>query len=64
MRPDAEDVLHSDPELYQRYLDNNCKREAHEDLRVTKVGLLLGATSLDEFPSSTSPSSGTCFAAT
>jgi len=50
MRPDAEEALHSDPELYQRYLDNNCKLEAHEDLRITRVGRFLRATSLDEFP--------------
>jgi lipopolysaccharide/colanic/teichoic acid biosynthesis glycosyltransferase len=50
MRPDAEQVLHSDPVLYQRYLDNNCKLEAHEDLRITKVGRFIRATSLDELP--------------
>lgn len=50
MRPDAEEVLHSDAVLYQRYLDNNCKLEAHEDLRITKVGRFIRATSLDEFP--------------
>lgn len=50
MRPDAEEVLRSDPELYQRYLDNDCKLEAHEDLRITKIGRFIRATSLDEFP--------------
>jgi exopolysaccharide production protein ExoY len=50
MRPDAEEVLHADPILYQRYLENNCKLEAHEDLRITKVGRFIRATSLDEFP--------------
>jgi len=50
MRPDAESVLRADPELYARYLANNCKLEAHEDPRLTGLGRFIRATSLDELP--------------
>ena len=50
MRADAEAVLASDPELYQRYLDNDCKLPPGEDPRVSRLGRFLRGSSLDELP--------------
>ena len=46
----AEEKLKADKELYQKYLRNNYKLEQHEDPRITNLGRILRATSLDEIP--------------
>ncbi|MGA2411241.1 MAG: sugar transferase, partial [Candidatus Binataceae bacterium] len=50
MRADAEEILKNDPRLYQKYVDNNFKLPDGEDIRVTRLGRILRATSLDELP--------------
>jgi exopolysaccharide biosynthesis polyprenyl glycosylphosphotransferase len=50
MRTDAEEILRSDRELHRKYLENNFKLPEGEDVRVTKLGRVLRATSLDELP--------------
>jgi exopolysaccharide production protein ExoY len=50
MRTDAEEELRRSPELYQRYLNNNYKLPAGEDPRLTPVGAILRALSIDELP--------------
>jgi exopolysaccharide production protein ExoY len=46
----AEAVLKQNPELYQKYLENNYKLPDGDDPRITRVGRFLRATSLDELP--------------
>lgn len=46
----AEEKLKADKELYEKYLRNNYKLEPHEDPRITNLGRILRATSLDEIP--------------
>ena len=50
MRADAEQVLRADPELYAKFLANDCKLPASEDPRISRVGRFLRASSLDELP--------------
>lgn len=50
MAPDAEDRLHSDPELFDRYVANGFKLPSDEDPRLSRWGRLLRSTSLDELP--------------
>jgi lipopolysaccharide/colanic/teichoic acid biosynthesis glycosyltransferase len=50
MRSDAEAMLKSDSQLYRKYVENNFKLPEGEDLRVTRLGRMLRATSLDELP--------------
>jgi len=50
MRPDAEEVLRKDPELYAKYLANDFKLPEGEDPRISRVGRFLRKTSLDELP--------------
>lgn len=50
MAVDAEERLHSDPELYERYVANGFKLPENEDPRLTRWGCLLRSTSLDELP--------------
>jgi exopolysaccharide biosynthesis polyprenyl glycosylphosphotransferase len=50
MRADAEQVLLSKPELYKQYQENNFKLPDGQDHRVTRLGRLLRASSLDELP--------------
>jgi exopolysaccharide production protein ExoY len=50
MYRDAEERLHSDPELLRKYLQNNHKLPRKEDPRVAPFGEFLRATSLDELP--------------
>jgi lipopolysaccharide/colanic/teichoic acid biosynthesis glycosyltransferase len=50
MRVDAEQVLRDDPVLYSQYVKNNYKLPEGEDPRITRMGLLLRKTSLDELP--------------
>ncbi|WP_270768934.1 sugar transferase [Lacticaseibacillus rhamnosus] len=46
----AEDVLRRCPSLHKKYVKNNYKLPVGEDPRVTKLGLFLRETSLDELP--------------
>ena len=46
----ADEILHQNPELYQKYVANNYKLEPEEDPRITKLGRILRKTSLDEIP--------------
>lgn len=50
MRENAEDVLHADPEMYERYRRNHYKLPDETDHRVTRIGRFLRRTSLDELP--------------
>ena len=50
MRSDAEAMLKGDSQLYRKYVENNFKLPEGEDLRVTRLGRILRATSLDELP--------------
>ncbi len=50
MRKDAEVILKEDPELYQKYLDNDYKLPPNEDPRLVKFGAFLRKSSLDELP--------------
>jgi exopolysaccharide biosynthesis polyprenyl glycosylphosphotransferase len=50
MRADAEDLLQRTPELRRKYEQNNFKLPEGEDIRVTPLGRILRATSLDELP--------------
>jgi exopolysaccharide production protein ExoY len=50
MVQNAEQILQADPSLYHKYVANNFKLPAKEDPRITKIGALLRATSLDELP--------------
>lgn len=47
---DAEEVLKKNTALYSKYLSNSYKLPAGEDPRVTKIGLFIRKTSLDELP--------------
>lgn len=46
----ADQVLKSNPELYQKYIKNSYKLPEGEDPRITKIGAFLRRTSLDEIP--------------
>jgi len=50
MHTDAEAVLAADDALYAAFRANGCKLPDGQDPRVTRVGRLLRATSLDELP--------------
>jgi exopolysaccharide biosynthesis polyprenyl glycosylphosphotransferase len=50
MRPDAVQVLESDPELHARYVANDYKLAEHEDPRISRLGRFLRRSSLDELP--------------
>ena len=47
---DAEQILHSNPALYKRYVDHNYKLPKGCDPRITPLGDFLRTTSLDELP--------------
>ena len=47
---DAEARLHANPDLYERYIRNGCKLDLVEDVRVSRLGRFLRASSLDELP--------------
>ena len=46
----AVEILMSNKNLYQKYIDNGYKLEAHEDPRITKLGRFIRKTSIDELP--------------
>jgi exopolysaccharide production protein ExoY len=50
MIEDAEEALRKDPRLYEQYVANNFKLPKGKDPRITKIGAILRATSLDELP--------------
>lgn len=50
MIKDADKVLKSDNTLYKKYLENSYKLDPQEDPRITKLGIFLRKTSLDELP--------------
>ena len=50
MRVNAEAILKSNSELYQKYVANDYKLPDKEDPRVTRLGRFLRRTSLDELP--------------
>jgi exopolysaccharide production protein ExoY len=50
MLQDAEERLHADPVLYQKYVKNNFKLPKGEDPRIAPGGNFLRSTSIDELP--------------
>jgi len=50
MHSDAQEILHTDADLYRRYLENDFKLPPKEDPRITRLGRVLRVTSLDELP--------------
>lgn len=50
MVTDAEARLRANPDLYARYVSNDFKLDLAEDVRVSRLGRFLRASSLDEVP--------------
>lgn len=50
MVENAEEVLKSNKELYQKYIDNGYKLLPGEDPRLTSIGAFIRKTSIDELP--------------
>lgn len=50
MRVNADEILRCDKELYQKYINKGYKLEPSEDPRITKLGLFIRKTSIDELP--------------
>lgn len=50
MRVNADEYLHADKELYQKYIENGYKLTPEEDPRITSLGRFLRKSSLDELP--------------
>lgn len=50
MRRDAEEILRGNRAIYNKYISNNYKLPEGEDPRITRIGLFLRKTSLDELP--------------
>jgi len=50
MHVDAEHQLETDDELRSRYLNDGYKLPLHDDPRITKLGIVLRKTSIDELP--------------
>ncbi|CAK1234488.1 sugar transferase [Fructobacillus cardui] len=50
MIDNADQILRSNDDLYQKFVDNGYKLPTKEDPRITKIGAVLRKTSLDELP--------------
>lgn len=50
MVKNAEEILKSDQELYERYVKNDFKLNAQEDIRILPFGNFIRKTSIDELP--------------
>ena len=50
MVANAEQKLICNKVLYEKYINNNYKLEAHEDPRITKLGVFIRKYSIDEIP--------------
>ena len=50
MRQDAEQLLLTKADMYRQYQENNFKLPDGQDHRITKIGRVLRASSLDELP--------------
>tara|TARA_S200000501_G_scaffold97399_1_gene90721 strand:+ start:28 stop:618 length:591 start_codon:yes stop_codon:yes gene_type:complete len=50
MVKNAEEILKSDQELYERYVKNDFKLSAQEDIRILPFGNFIRKTSIDELP--------------
>lgn len=50
MVDNADDILKSNKELYEKFVANGYKLPTKEDPRITKIGAILRRTSLDELP--------------
>ena len=46
----ADQVLKDNPKLYKKYIANSFKLPEGEDPRITKIGVFIRKTSLDEIP--------------
>lgn len=50
MKVDADKILKSNKNLYEKYVENDYKLSPEEDPRITKLGTILRKYSIDEFP--------------
>ena len=50
MRMNADKILENDAKLYTKYIDSGYKLDPKEDPRITKLGLFIRKTSIDELP--------------
>lgn len=50
MVKNAEEILKSDKKLYERYVQNDFKLSAQEDIRILPFGNFIRKTSIDELP--------------
>lgn len=50
MKVNADQILKNDKKLYEEYIENGYKLEAHKDPRITKLGRFIRKSSIDELP--------------